>query len=168
MPYTGVRKPKYLSWYDYILSRGIRQENGCLIWQGATQKGRGYGQAMIDYKPWLVHRYVVWYNIKDLMPLAEFELVVVRHSCDTPPCIEPSHLLVGSQGDNLQDAYDRNRRSAKGQDNAFSKFTELEIREIRDKYASGLYTQVQLANEYGTPQANISSIVLRKSWAHVE
>lgn len=36
--------------------------------------------------------------------------LVVRHSCDNPSCCNPLHLLVGSQQENIQDAYDRKRR----------------------------------------------------------
>lgn len=39
------------------------------------------------------------------------EGMVVRHKCDNPPCINPDHLEVGTQGDNMQDAWTRGRRT---------------------------------------------------------
>lgn len=34
---------------------------------------------------------------------------IVRHSCDNPPCINPSHLSEGTQADNVADAVSRGR-----------------------------------------------------------
>jgi hypothetical protein len=38
--------------------------------------------------------------------------VLVRHSCDTPSCVEPCHLLAGDQGQNRQDWVQRHPRRA--------------------------------------------------------
>lgn len=34
---------------------------------------------------------------------------VARHTCDNPPCIEPEHLIEGTQADNMADAAERGR-----------------------------------------------------------
>lgn len=40
--------------------------------------------------------------------------MVVRHSCDNPPCINPDHLLLGTQADNMRDKVLRGRTSTNG------------------------------------------------------
>ena len=57
---------------------------------------------------------------------------------------------------------------ARGEKNSHAKLTEADIREIREDYASGKVSQSKLAEEYEVTQATISSIVLRKSWRHVD
>lgn len=54
-----------------------------------------------------------------------------------------------------------------GARNGRSKLTEQAILEIRDKYATGMFSQRELGNEYGVSQAHIGYVVNKKSWAHV-
>jgi hypothetical protein len=37
--------------------------------------------------------------------------MVIRHTCDNPSCINPSHLLIGTQADNVRDMWERNRNA---------------------------------------------------------
>lgn len=48
-----------------------------------------------------------------------------------------------------------------------AKLTEQDVRNIRSEYASGLYTQVELAEKYSIKQASISPLLLGKTWKHV-
>lgn len=50
------------------------------------------------------HR-VIWYEIYGPIPAR----LVVRHTCDTPPCVNPEHLIVGTHKDNSADRRDRGR-----------------------------------------------------------
>lgn len=91
------------------------------------------------------------------------EGMVVRHKCDNPRCINPSHLELGTQLDNVQDMLDRNRGVLppviKGEENGNSKLTEKEVIEIKTKmlnYKKGM--RKQLANEYGVSEATIKAI----------
>lgn len=161
--------PKIIKdWHGHILSRAVLMPNGCLEWQGARQP-RGYGQVIIGGKAWLVHRYIVYCKITDVLERNRFlvDNTVVRHSCDNPPCINWDHLIPGTQGENLQDAYDRGHRNAKGENNAFSKITGLTVIAIRQQYGDGIVTQKQLAAKYGISQAHVSLIVRREGWQHV-
>ena len=58
-------------------------------------------------------------------------------------------------------------KSRKGEGNFNTKLAESQILEIRAKYATGNYTKVRLANEYGVNGTNIYYIVNRKSWRHI-
>lgn len=74
----------------------------CWMWLGVVQPN-GYGQ----FKG-LAHR---WAYEQFVGPL--YEGCVIRHSCDEPLCVNPDHLLIGSQADNVADRVARGR-SARG------------------------------------------------------
>jgi DNA-directed RNA polymerase subunit H (RpoH/RPB5) len=59
------------------------------------------------------------------------------------------------------------RVHAKGEKAGFSKLTEKEVLEIRNKFIPKIYTQRMLAREYNVKPCNISFIINRKSWKHV-
>ena len=92
----------------------------------------------------------------------------VRHRCDNPPCQNPNHLELGTHLDNMRDMNERGRAVyVRGSTHGKSKLTEQKVRDIRAMYASG-GTQCAIAETFGITQANVSSIVLRKTWCHVE
>lgn len=88
---------------DRLTGIGWRVVGDCWLWLGSKHKG--YGQLTINDKLVRAHRvaYEVWVG-----PLAGPE-EVVRHTCDTPSCINPEHLVRGTQADNVQDMWDRGR-----------------------------------------------------------
>jgi hypothetical protein len=87
------------------------------------------------------------------------------HSCDTPACVNPTHLFEGTNRDNIRDR-DRKGRNARGERIGISKLTEAQVREIRERHASGA-TYKQLALDYGVNRSLIWPIVNRKIWKHV-
>lgn len=91
------------------------------------------------------------------------EGLVVRHSCDNPPCWNPSHLELGTQAENVRDRETRGR-SQRGERHYASKLTEDDVREIR---ASGL-TGPALGRQYGVSPFTIYKILDGRSWRHVK
>jgi len=87
---------------DLLLAQTRRTPSGCLEWA----KGRfrsGYGAVPAGGRIRRVHR-LLW----ELMHGPLDDGLHVLHRCDNPPCIEPSHLWVGTHADNMAD------RRAKG------------------------------------------------------
>ena len=82
---------------------------GCLLWLPKTRNKQGYGlfQGSIDYEgfSFLAHR-VAWALDHGEEPLE----LIVRHTCDNPPCCNPDHLILGTQADSYQDMIERGRR----------------------------------------------------------
>jgi hypothetical protein len=76
----------------------------CIIWAG-KKLPKGYGHQVIDGVDWLAHR---WAYTREHGPIPQG--VIIRHTCDNPSCIEPSHLIAGTYLQNMQDAKDRGRR----------------------------------------------------------
>ena len=83
-----------------------------------------------------------------------------RHSCDNPPCVNPSHLAFGTRKENVQDMLNRGRSARRG------KLTDEQIIEIRERRAAGA-RQVDLAQQYEVSGGLISMIVRGKRWADV-
>lgn len=92
------------------------------------------------------------------------------HTCDNPPCVEPTHLWEGTPADNGQDR-DRKGRGARGEGNGRSRLTRDEVRAIRDLYIPGTNQHdsniAELAAEFGIKPQAIRDIVHRRTWAHI-
>jgi hypothetical protein len=95
---------------------------------------------------------------------------VVRHTCDTPACANPDHLVLATQGDNIRDAFAKGRigrRDQRGERHNMAKLTDAKVRGIRKLYATGCYSTYTLARRFGVGQGHICQIILRRYWKHV-
>ena len=87
-----------ISLIDRIIENSIPiTESGCWIWLKATDKD-GYGLIKVNRIMKRVHR--LSYEIfKENIPSG----MLICHKCDTPPCLNPEHLFIGTIQDNGQD-----------------------------------------------------------------
>ena len=79
----------------------------------------------------------------------------------------PENLEYLTRIDNSRDAWNNGMQKWKGEDNNFSKLTEKQVLEIREKFIPFVYTKQQLADEYGVKVGTIKNVILRRSWNHV-
>lgn len=92
----------------------------------------------------------------------------VRHRCDNPPCQNPAHWELGTHADNMNDMVTRGRLvNVRGSRHGKSKLTEADVREIRARFKSG-ENQCSIARGFGITNQNVSYIVHRVTWKHVE
>jgi hypothetical protein len=139
-----------------------RPDGECLLWSGAKNR-KGYGVIHSNNRRRQTHR-VAYIIANGPIP----DGMVVRHSCDRPLCVSPSHLLVGTQADNLQDMRDRGRaRHAKGSKVYNSKLTEDVVLALRTMRAAGASLD-DLASRFGTHKSNVSGICTGRLWRHAE
>jgi hypothetical protein len=89
----------------------------------------------------------------------------VLHRCDNPRCINPVHLFLGTQADNMADKVAKGRQR-KGTDCYQARLNPDKVREIRRRAAAG-ESHHALSAEFQTVVTNISLIVHRKRWKHV-
>lgn len=73
----------------------------CVEYRGYVQNS-GYGQVSRGGKRWLAHRWAA-HVAHGPCPVGQ----VVRHKCDNKLCVNPEHLVYGTQGDNLNDRKER-------------------------------------------------------------
>lgn len=88
---------------EELKARTVENENGCWIWQGARASAYGCIRSKnIGYR--LVHRYskVIFEGLP--MEILDDPSNVFMHHCDTPLCINPTHLTLSSQTENVADA----------------------------------------------------------------
>ena len=142
-----------------ILAWKSERVGACLVWTGGCSDD-GYGQTTVNGVRWQTHRlaYTVHHG-----PIPDGE--IVRHSCDNPPCMEPSHLLSGTHADNGNDKYIR-RRSTYGERNAAHVLSETDVLRIDASLKQGV-SGAQLARDYGVGKSTISRIRRRESWSYL-
>lgn len=143
----------------------VKKTDSCWLWQGDTVRDRsGYGRFHIAGKSWRAHRYA-WTVTNGEIP----DGLIVCHKCDTPKCVNPSHLFLGTDADNMNDR-DSKFRMMHGVQTNTAKLTDNQVIEIRSRYDAsnkkyGLKSS--LGREYGVSDAMIGLIVRRKNWRHL-
>jgi hypothetical protein len=156
-----------------ILRNSVSSDSGCIEWTASRYKN-GYGQLnfKIDRKnhSLLAHR-IAWSvaNGNDV-PIGKN----VCHSCDNRACVNPEHLWIGTQSENLYDMVSKGRHVSvvkpdmvrRGKDNGRAKLTEVDVLSIRARRLNG-ETVTTLGAEYKVSPTMISYICNKKSWGHI-
>lgn len=93
----------------------------------------------------------------------------ILHTCDNPGCVNPSHLFVGTQADNMKDMAKKGRgfNVPRGERAHMAKLSVSQIKEIRRLYAQGNISQESIARGFGVNQRNVSCIVRHVTWTHI-
>lgn len=89
-----------------LLMRRVRAEGACLVVTGA-RNANGYGMASLSrgaHGTRLAHR-VVWEHHNGPIPPG----LLVMHTCDNPPCVDLTHLRLGTHAENSQDMVNKGR-----------------------------------------------------------
>lgn len=144
-----------------------RQPDGCWIWHGATTGGTTpYG------KLWLRGAYMKAHRASYVLHVGAIpDGMCVCHTCDTPLCVNPEHLFLGTKADNAADMLRKGRgghfkNPPRGNRRKDSKLTETIVADIRARYANG-ESQSSIGRSYGIQQSTVHKVVHRIRWAHV-
>jgi hypothetical protein len=146
----------------------VGEPDACWRWQANTYPN-GYGQFAVRCRPRLAHR-VSW-ELEHGVPVPNG--LCVCHRCDNRSCVNPAHLFLGTQRDNVRDCIAKGRarrgpgfKGRSGERNYAAKLTQTQVDEIRSRYATGAVTQVELGRLYGVTFQSIHHIVRNKRWRH--
>jgi len=88
----------------------VDRSGDCWLWTAGVWKSRGgygkfqAGSSRANARVVYAHRQA-WELTNGAIP----EGAIVRHRCDNPPCVNPDHLVLGDQTDNLRDMQRRGR-----------------------------------------------------------
>ena len=134
----------------------------CWVWIAGKFR-HGYGAIAIAGRLRKAHRFS-WELHFGPIP----DGLCVLHRCDNPSCVNPDHLFLGTDADNMADR-DQKGRQAKGQRH-LAKLTEDQVREIRRRYQrdSAISGSTALAREFGTSHQTILRVVKNHCWKHVK
>ena len=131
-----------------------RSPDECWEWL-ASKFCTGYGAIGKAKNVLYAHR-IAWELTNGPIPVG----MHVLHHCDNRGCMNPTHLFLGTNEDNIADKASKGRQT-KGEEINNAKLTEQEVRAIR----KSPLTQYALGKLYGVSRANIGMIRNRKSWA---
>lgn len=121
-----------------------------------------YGVLSVAGKNVYAHRYA-WEKANGPLPAG----AVVRHTCDNKFCVNPSHLLIGTQHENVQDAVERHL-NAYGERHGRHRLREAEVVVIKQHLREGRLTQRQIADLYPVITTSaIEGIASGRTWKHV-
>lgn len=137
----------------------VKKTNGCWIWNAATND-YGYGVFHSESGS-LAHRYSYELHFG---PIEDSALLVCHH-CDNPPCVNPSHLFLGTHTDNSQDSINKGRNSY-GEKNGQHKLTEADVIAIHLERNAGMTFQA-IAKIHGVGTTTIIDVIAGRSWNHV-
>jgi hypothetical protein len=93
--------------------------------------------------------------------------MLVRHHCDNPPCIESSHLVIGTHRDNRNDMLERHPERYSppprhvGERHPMAKLTDEQVAELRSKYTGERGQRAALAREYGITKTRVGQLLDR-------
>lgn len=132
----------------------------CWPWTG-TANDNGYGVFVVSAKPVErragAHR-VAYFLHHGVDPGA----LEVCHSCDNPPCCNPSHLFLGTHAANMADSAEKGRARGGGQ-----KLYASDVAEIRRLYAGGR-SSADIAADFGISQGQAYRLAAGESQRRVD
>ncbi len=137
--------------------------NGCRRWT-ASLNTCGYGQISEAGGISRAHR-VSWRIHYGFIP----EKMQINHRCDVRPCVEPTHLWLGTQAENMADMAAKERAvgthpTMAGENNVTAKITWEIVREIRRLRQTEGLTLHALARRFGLCKSQVSNIVNMRQW----
>ena len=157
----------------------LPEPDGCWEWTGAILT-KGYGQFWVGGGIKVQAHRISWEIHNGPIP----EGLLACHSCDVkyPPgdityrkCVRPSHLFLGTEADNSQDAHQKGRSGnmshpesqVRGKSVGSSKLTEADVMEILRVCDGSKTGRIALAVQYGVTERMIQYILSRQSWRHL-
>ena len=162
------RNPHPLSarlWSRVDMSAGLE---GCWLWLGSTNVA-GYGQIRrepegnaIRGAKTTTHR-VAWELTNGLIP----DGLHVCHHCDTPGCVNPKHLWLGTHAENLADMKTKGR-AARGDRSGTAKLDCRQVQIIKRLLFLGQCSAAELSALLGVSSSAIDSIRNENTWRHVD
>lgn len=138
----------------------------CWPWIGSLYSS-GYGQFFVGSSQIVEGRNRTTYAHRVAWALTNGPIpgkLCILHSCDNPPCCNPSHLFLGTRAINNNDCKAKDRNADHhGTNNPNAKLTEVDVAGIRLLRADGL-SQQAIADQFGVTQVQISRVLRGKAW----
>jgi hypothetical protein len=140
----------------------VNKTESCWIWTGAKNK-KGYGSFGVQAnKTMSAHRFA-WRWAYGEVP----DNMQILHRCDNPSCVNPNHLFLGTNLDNVLDRENKGRgNQPRGSANGNARLNETIVIQILK--LGDVLTQVEIARRFHTTQGTVGKILRREVWRHVD
>lgn len=139
--------------------------NNCWVWRKTLSNG--YGEVRRDAGRMRMHRYSkVLFDGLDMSVLKDKKKVFI-HSCDIRACVNPAHLTVGTQEENVADCISK-MRHAYGTKSGLSKLNTNDVFRIKKMLAEKKLLHKEIAELFSVSRATISQINRGFSWKHIK
>ena len=153
----------------FTLRFDVDTETGCWNWTGYITPRHQRAQFWLDAEK----RYICASRIAWTIYRGRFDVsLLVCHHCDNPKCVNPDHLFLGTQAENMQDCKRKGRISPpprsdrRGEKAGTAKLTTRQALAIKRRLDAG-ELGYKLAAEFGISTAQISRIRNGTRWAHI-
>lgn len=146
------------------LDSKVQKSEGCWFWVGYLKDKYGVVRQRVGARSHgkminlAAHRLAFWLANPETKLPAD---LLVLHSCNNPPCVNPEHLRLGTHEENMRDKIASGVHA--GANNPRARVTEADVVCIRELRAEGKTLKV-IAAEYKTHLATIDVIVRGKAW----
>jgi hypothetical protein len=139
----------------------VEKTGDCWLWSGCLDTS-GYGNIRVRGKVLRCHR-VAWELTHGTVPPG----LHVLHRCDVRRCLNPAHLFLGTNADNVADKKAKGRVGAKrGEEQPSAKLTENDVRSIRWLVETGT-SQRAVAGAFEVSKSQVSRIVHGERWRYL-
>lgn len=135
----------------------------CWEWT-ASRNGGGYGLFWNKSRRTMdvAHRVSYEMNVGTLPKDTAMGAVgtLVCHRCDNPPCVNPAHLFIGSQADNMHDRKTKGRNADhRGTRNPKCKLSDDQVAALRASFTGKHGDKMRIAREYGISSGYVSKLL---------
>jgi len=144
-------------------------KDDCWEWL-AGRNHKNYGNFYVSIgnskdKHWIAHR-MAWKLTYGEIPKG----LHICHHCDNPPCVNPNHLWIGTNKDNILDASRKGRlvRKIRGEDHHKSKLTEKEVIEIKHIRKETGLSFIKIGKMFNVHPTTIGYIMRGRTWSHIK
>ena len=148
-------KRVYGTLYERFIAKVKKDDSGCWLWQAGLTPSGGYGQMSLGGGKEIVRAHVFsyeYYNGPVPKGGAGSSGICVCHKCDVPACVNPDHLFLGTQGDNIRDGISKGRFKQLSASMTYNRALEV----LKDPR-----TYKEIAKDYGVTDWTIGRIKRR-------
>ena len=147
-----MRKKRRTTPVEERFERYYTPAHGCWEWTGSRHP-KGYGQINRgDGRPEKAHR-ISWMKFRGPIPAG----LHVLHRCDNPACVNPDHLFLGTNGDNMHDKQVKGRHHKQI-------LSTADVAEIRAAPRYARFSAAAFAERFGVTVSCIKQVRTRSSW----
>jgi hypothetical protein len=159
-----------MNWPNWLLDRfweKVKQpekEDDCWLWTGCCNK-KGYGafNNTVLGKMTRAHRFSYEFFYGAIVP----NNLLICHTCDTPSCVNPDHLVAATSKLNMEDCKNKGR-NVKGSKLWSAKLSESDVENIINGAINKTFTSAkQVITQFGISRTELCYLFSKKAWVEI-